>query len=260
MEGMRPFERLLLAASLAWTTTLLTPPARAQFTGTYEVVVKKQEEKKQARWTLADWFAWKEKVRVMDLWLAKNSYSSPYEFFIETGAANYERYSAANSSNRQNGNVYAGKLAAYAGIAGLRAAYESTQEKDSEWAGSFNLRVFGRAMQDSNINLEYGLRGVELDRGALDKEKFQSQYGAVTMTIYLTKHFGVEGSYRKFLPAKSGLDRTLEGERSQAGLFIDFAALRVFGEWRKDFREFTLLDIKSGEFREGFGGGLKLFF
>jgi hypothetical protein len=255
MEGMKAH---LLAALLTLATSL---PVQAQMAGTYEVVInKKQEEKKQSRWTLADWFAWKERVRVMDLWLAKNSYSSPYEFAIETGAANYERYSASTPASRQTGSVYSGKLSAYAGIAGLRAGYESTQEKDTEWSGSFNLRLFGRAIQDTHLNLEYGLRGVGLDRGSLEKETVQNQFGAVSMAIYFTKHFGIEGTYRKYLPANTSLDRSLEGERSQAGLFIDFAALRIFGEWRKDFREFTSLGIKSGEFREGFGGGLKLFF
>ena len=79
--------------TLGWILVFVVSlPARSQSTveGTYEVTVnKKQEEKTKARWTLAEWLAQKQRNQMMDLWLAQNSHSSPYEGFIEGQAINY---------------------------------------------------------------------------------------------------------------------------------------------------------------------------
>src|SRR5690606_27714703 len=132
----------------------------ARFEGTYEIAVKKQEQKKASRWSLNDWLAQKERNRLMDLWLAKNSHQSFYEFFLEARSLNYGQYESSTPSSMVNRNSYSGAVAAYAGVAGLRAEFESDTESRSAWSGSINLRLFGRALQDTHINLEYGLRGL----------------------------------------------------------------------------------------------------
>lgn len=233
----------------------------AQIEGTYEVkVTKKAEEKKSNRWTLADWLAWKEQAKAQDMWLAKNSHSSAFEFYLEAAALNYTHTDSGSTSSLGNYNLYSGELAAYAGVAGLKGAYGGSQENESSWTGSFNLRLFGRAIQDTHINLEYGLRGLTLNPSGKPMENFQNQYGGATLAIYLTKHLGIEGTYRKILPANSDQGRGLEGEISTGEVFIDFNALRIFGRWQREFRQYWQSGSTSGEFREGYGGGLRLFF
>ena len=257
---------LALALLIAAAAFALAPQtALAELEGTYEVAVKKQQQKKNSRWSLAEWMAMKERNRLMDLWLAQNSHSSLYEFFLETQGINYGQYESSTPSNITNRNAYGGTLAAYAGVAGLRGGYEGDTESRTTWHGSFNIRLLGRALQDTHLNLEYGLRGTTIappsTQPTAQPENFQNQFGAVSLNLYLTKAFGVEGAYRKILPAENDRKRTLQGESSQAGIFIDFGLLRVFGSWRKEFHQFDGGGLPNiGEFREGFGGGLRFYF
>lgn len=236
--------------------------AQAQLEGTYEVAIKKQEQKKTARWSLADWLATKERNRLMDLWLAQNSHQSLYEFFLDMRSVNYGSYDTSTPNVVANRNSYGGGLAAYAGVAGLRGSYESDSENRSAWTGSFNIRLLGRALQDTHINLEYGLKGLALAPTANPaSETFQNQFGAVSLDLYFTKHFGLEGAYRKILPAQNARGRTYQGEASEGGIFIDFGILRVFGSWRKTLDQFDGANSPNAdEVREGFGGGLRFYF
>jgi len=238
-----------------------THQAQAQVEGTYEIQIrKKSEAKKSSRWTLADWLSWKEQQRAMDMWLAKNSHPSPFEFSLESSALNYDRGNGEPNSAKSNSNHYGAALAAYAGVAGLRGGYLSSLENQNSWSGSFNLRLLGRAIQDTHLNLEYGLRGFAINRDAQPIETFQNQFGGGTLALYFTKHFGVEGTYHKVLPATSERNRTFEGEVSKGVLFIDFGPLRIFGEWSKEMRQYLENGATSHEYREGFGGGCKFFF
>ena len=252
------FIRAGILAAIA--TVVSASTANAQFEGTYEVAVKKQEEKKSSRWSLADWLTQKQRNRAMDLWLAKNSTSSHYEFFLEARGVNYGETNGEANATPENHNVYGGAFAAYAGVAGLKGGYDLDSEKRSNWAASLNLRLFGRAIQDTHINLEYGLRGTTLKEDT-DSEFFQNQFGGVSINLYLAKSFGLEGIYQRLLPVESDRHRTMEGEDSKAGVFIDFSLLRVFGYWRHEYLHFKGGDQPSGsEFRQGFGGGLRLYF
>jgi len=242
--------------------TLIMPFAfaHAQLEGTYEVIVKKQQEKKNSRWTLEEWLALKERNRWMDLWLAQNSHSSFYEFFLEGRALNYGQYDSSTPEKVTNQNAYGGTFAAYAGVVGLRGGYEVLAENQSNWLGSFNIRLFGRALQDTHINLEYGLAGSALNDNDVQAD-FQNQFGRVSTNIYLTRSFGLEGEYSKLLPASNSSHRTFQGESSKAGIFIDFSFFRVFGNWRKDFQHIEGAGLPPIEkFKEGFGGGIRLYF
>lgn len=237
-----------------------TPQAHAQLEGTYQVAIKKQEEKKISRWSLADWLQQKQKNQLMDMWLAKNSLSSHFESFLEARSVNYGLSNGQIGSEVENHNIYGAALAAYAGVAGLRGTYDSDSQERSGWSGSVNLRLLGQAMQDTHINIEYGLRGLKLGNQT-DAENFQNQFGGVSMNIYLARSFGLEGIYHRILPAESTSKRTLEGEDSRAGIFIDFSFVRVFGHWRNE-----LLRFNGGgqpdttELRQGYGGGLRFYF
>jgi hypothetical protein len=232
------------------------PCVAAQVPGTYKVIVEKQEQKKNSRWTLADWLQQKRDMRMQDLWLAKNSYSSPFEFYLGGGLTNYQEQNGNQKGD--NHNLENGEFGAYAGRAGLTGRYYGDEEKRAVWEGALGFRIYGRAIQDTHITLEWGFRGqnVEDPQG----EKFQNQFGAVNMDFYLTKYFGLGGRYARILPARSDLKNTLQGEESSAQVFIDFWALRVYGEWRNELTQTKSQGIKTAEHRSGFGGGLRFFF
>lgn len=237
---------------------LIPKVSLAQTPGVYKVIVEKQEEKKRSRWTLADWLQQKQNNRAMDLWLAKNSYSSPFEFYLDGSMRNYDYVLASTPKDHENFNAQGGELGAFAGRAGIRASFYGDEEKRSVWQSGLNFRVYGRAVQDTHINVEWGLRGQTVQEN--EREHFQNQFGAVTLNLYLTKFFGLEGQYARILPARSNLDRSLEGETSTAGVYIDFSALRVYGEWRNEHLVTKTPDDRIAETRSGFGGGLRFFF
>jgi hypothetical protein len=231
--------------------------ANAQREERYSVTIKKQQEKQSARWTLAAWMAQKERNRMMDLWLAKNSMSSPYEVLLEGRSLNYNVKIEPNDTT--NENRYNALIGAYAGMAGVRGGYEKDSEDRSRWEGSLNFRLFGRQMQDTHINIQYGMQALD---DALRAEKYQNQFAGVSANLYFTKYFGLTGGYQHIFPAESNLQNTMQGNRGAAGVFIDFGSLRIFGEWRRE--DLRISDSAAtydhSEKREGFGGGLQLYF
>ncbi|MES2857095.1 MAG: hypothetical protein V4692_14600 [Bdellovibrionota bacterium] len=252
---------MVLVLSLVQAAGVLAPSrAVAQTDGTYQVTIKKQEEKKKSRWSLADWLVQKRENQKMDMWLAANSQSSHYEFFLEGNSLNFNQTNGDAGATPQNRNVSGGALAAYAGVAGLRGSYDQINEETTSWSGSLNLRLLGRAVQDTHLNLEYGLRGTSLVDTAV-KDTYQNQFGGVSLNLYLAKSFGIEGVYHRILPAESQRHREMEGEDSKAGVFIDFSFVRVFGHWRHEFLHFKGGGIgDASQFRQGYGGGLRLYF
>ena len=197
------------------------------------------------------------------MWLARNSHSSPFEFYLDVGSFNYDSFLGATPETRSNKNALLGGLGAFAGPVGIQGRYESYSPDETVALGGFNLRIFGRAIQDTHVNLEYGVRGLTLT-AAGQRESFQNQFAGVNAAFYLTKYFGFDGSYRKIFPATSEAEgaskRDFEGESSEAGAFIDFSFVRVYGVWRREFLLFHQSGDASSEFREGIGGGLKFFF
>lgn len=230
----------------------------AQTPGVYRVIVEKQEEKKRSRWTIADWLARKKEMRLMDLWLAKNSYSSPYEFYLSGSRLNYNVRKSATPSVRENFNGHNAELAAYAGRVGLRAAYADDEESRQGWSGGLNFRVYGQSIQDTHINLQWGLRGLKTP--GPESEKFQNQFGAVDLNLYLTRNFGLGGQYLRLLPARSNLENSLEGEEIRGKVFVDFSAVQIFGEWKQERLTTRTPNGSERETRSGYGGGLRFFF
>src|SRR5947209_12687437 len=73
--GIRVFCLVALISAMAL-------PGAARAEDVYVISVKKQDDKAQNRWSLQDWLNTRDRMRMMDLWLALHS-PSPYEFFID---------------------------------------------------------------------------------------------------------------------------------------------------------------------------------
>jgi hypothetical protein len=180
----------------------LSIPVHASADEFYTFVVKKQEEKARSRWTLSEWLETKDRMRLMDLWLAMNS-PSPYEFFVGAVHRMPETRSGVSPST-------AVQAAAYASIFGL--GFERGVSSDSTTSAEFLLRVLGYHVQGTQLTLQAGLRSRDSER---------NPYAGFSLSIYLARHFGFDGLFRRQLqPDPSTL---MEG-----GAFIDFNFLRVF--------------------------------
>jgi hypothetical protein len=223
---MRSLIPLLMLLSLA----PVGPSASADETFTF--IVKKQEEKKKTRWSLSEWLETKQRMSWMDQWLALHS-PSPYEFYLSTEWLNPE-----------NGQGLRLTLGAYAKIFGIEYSRETTTP--DQWQALFKLRLFGYHAQGTNLTVDAGVSssmGTAVTR--------QATWG-LGMSIYFSKFFGFDGSYRSFLPAANApLGITRSGERMEAGAFIDFDFVRIFGLYFTESR---------APKKSGVGLGIKLYF
>jgi hypothetical protein len=178
----------------------------------YTFVVKKQEEKKKTRWSLSEWLETRDRMQLMDLWLAMNS-PSPYEFFI--GGA----YMAPSQAGASKG--FELQAAAFATIFGLEFSRQSVPSTRTQ--GIFDLRIFGYHDQSTNITLQAGVAST--DAGA------SSVRGALAggrMDVYLAKYFGIGGLLRHYFDSTGGVPG---GNRYEGQAFIDFRFLRAYGTY-----------------------------
>ncbi len=225
-------------------------------------VTRKVEKKVQSRWTLAEWMEQKKNMKWQDQWLAINTSDNPFEFFLEGESSEMKHYLSNAKDDTTKYQRTRGRAGAYASIVGLEGGYEAEEKGWSAWDASFNLRIFGTAQQNTHLTLQGGLKSyAHTPRGTSETEQYQNTFGGVEFAIYLTKYFGLQGEYRKLFPEKSSKGTTLEGENSRAYAFIDFAFLRIYGGWNKEyliFNENTL--TRTSENRDGYMGGLRIWF
>src|ERR1043165_618932 len=120
------------AAALLAACALSDRGARADEVFTF--IIKKQEQKEKSRWSLQEWLDTRDRMRLMDLWLAIHS-PSPYGFFVG-GAGTLGDLPGALSYTTSHLAA-----AAYASIFGLQ--FERDGGPDTRYDTTFALRFFG---------------------------------------------------------------------------------------------------------------------
>lgn len=225
--------RLFISAFVILLTLIL--PAVTQADEVYTFVVKKQEEKKSTRWNLTDWLATRDRMRIQDLWLAKNL-PNPYEFYL---GGDY-RFLSEPKDERDYRVVFA----AYAKRFGLSIEKES---EPGRLNALLNFRLLGAHNQSTNLTVYGGMRSQS------DPVTFRSGIAGVSLTLYLTKYFGVEGSFRHYLSATPNADGgKFSGNQAEANALIDFGFLRIYGG--------VLQQPLDAERKNGYHLGTRLFF
>ena len=217
--------------------------------------------REKGRWSLSDWLAIKDRSRMMDMWLSTNS-PSPFEFMLGGSYLSYQT-NPHDGTGTSSHTSAAGEAAAYAQLVGLSGEYEhNAAENFTNTAGMFNLRVFGNSIQNSSLTLSYGLRTHEYVTSTATAGRLVQQFGQADLQLYITKYFGIDGKYRYFLPTTNDDLGDVKGDYSEAGLFIDFKALRVFGAWYKESQKNTPASTttESVTDRSGIRSGIKIFF
>ena len=239
---MSPISRAMpgFLAILTLTTALLPPSTpQAQADDVVTIVVKKEEEKRKNRWSLSEWLETRDKMKVMDMWLALHS-PSPYEFFFGT------QYHF-NDGSTKNENLSL-RAAAYASIFGLEVQREFAPVGETH--GLFNARVFGYHAQGTNLTLQAGMRFRD------EPSQHRNLFAGADMTLYLGRFIGLEGQYRRYFPTiPNHAGANASGVRLEAQGFIDFKMLRVLAGWMSETEEGTL-----ARNREAWTGGIRLFF
>lgn len=224
---------------------------------------KKSESKEAKRWTLQEWLEMKDRNYMMDLWLGMYS-PSPYEFYV---AGSYQNADATTTQNAetpqaqeksQSGRSYSGSVGAYAYLMGLQGEYENNSEEGfNDLAGSLNFRVVGNAVQGTHLILGYGLR---TRNSAQASEPLRQQFAQADLDLYVMKAFGLHGLYRGYLPSSEASVGDMAGSQAEAGAFLDFGPLRVFGNWFTETQSFDKNGGLTKNERSGIQSGIKLFF
>jgi hypothetical protein len=240
---------------------LSSQPVIAQYRDN-SFLFKRAQDRAATRWTLQEWLATKDRNRMMDMWLAMNTRSSPYEAMV--GAAYKSTREGVGTAGEQSYTSADGYVTAHASIVGLTFEYENNvKDNFNDVNAMFNLRVFGNSIQSTYLAFHYGQR-TRTFTSAIPSSSFKNQFGQVSLQLYITKYFGVDGFYRSYIPAiEGGLNQEMRGNLSEAGVFIDFKALRVFGSWYQDNEivKDTLTPFnETTTNRVGTKAGIKLYF
>ncbi len=220
---------------------------------------QRSANREKSRWSLTDWLAMKERNKMMDMWLSVNS-PSPFELMLG-GSYISGKTTTEGSGLSSNYRSYSGEFAAYAQLVGVSAEYENnTEENFSDLSGLFNLRVLGNSIQNTSLTLHYGLRTREMS--GVTSTRLSQQFGQAQLQLYLTKFFGVDGRYRYYLPIDNDALGEVKADTTEAGVFIDFNAIRVFGTWFKESQKSKIPAATEDTIQErtGIKTGLKLFF
>lgn len=225
--------------------------------------MKKAEVREARRWSLSEWMAQKERVQMMDLWLAFNS-PSPYEFMIGADYKPWQFTEDVNSAlSDSTGTGISYEAHAYAQIFGLSAEYESSDQLQSvDTIGMFNLRLLGNSIQNSHLTLHYGLRTREQEILNVSTRRAEA-FVQVSLQMYLSPYFGIDSKYRKSTgPIKTTEVQNAEFSTAEAGVFIDFKAIRVFGSWYEEQNQYLQNSgaDQVSQKRTGIKSGLKFFF
>jgi hypothetical protein len=218
------------------------------------------EARAAKRFTLQEWLENKDRRALMDMWLSINT-PSPYEFVVGGSMFHYTLDSTtgtAGSTTSKDIGGYSGEVSAYATFVGVTGEYaNNTEDGFNDTTGMFNLRLFGNTVQGTHITLHYGLR----TRKASDNSyRLNQQFGAATLQLYLMKYFGIEGNYRKYLPYSEAHFGDTEDNELNAGAFIEFGALRLFGDWYQEKQDSKLNGVETKIDRTGTKIGIKFYF
>lgn len=220
-------------------------------------ISERAKKREGSRWSLAEWLAQKDRNKLMDQWLWLNS-PDPYEFSLLGANTNYKKTLATSESEY---TITSLETSAYAHIFGLTVEYEKRgDEAENDLTGLFNVRLLGSSIQSSSLTISYGQRTRTFS--ALDPVSVtRNQFYQAALQIYISRNFGINGYYRNYLPYTDTHFGEITGTQTQAGAFIEFEFLRIFGTYFQDLQKNSNPTTPSPEIkREGIKTGLQFFF
>lgn len=219
--------------------------------------IRKQQEAKDAkRWSLSEWLAQKSKIKLMDTWLGYNQ-PSPYEFFfsLDTSSVEREETVGSNTPTIESFRNYRGSFAAFVTAVGLYGEYETSDEELEQWKALFLVRLLGSSDQSTNLTLHYGLMNQDYN-----DDPIQFQVGGGRMNFYIIKAFALTGAYDHIFKAESEQGVEQEGLRWEAGAFIEYGALRIYGSFYQEKLDINDGTTQSERVRQGILYGTRFYF
>lgn len=228
--------------------------------GVYEVIIRKQQEKQASRWTLADWLLTKQKMALMDQWLALNSSTTWFEFFLEGSGKELTGDEVGDGRDPYDGQAYRYQAALYFRAFGLQGGQDKFSGFSESTFYQANLILLGSSAQSTNIQLHYGIKNTTILSTSPASELSPTYWGA-SSTLYILPFLGGLYEYRKYGDDSSGSLTLKGGSRQEVGGFIDVWFLRLKGTYFKE--RLQLNNTARGDFDQhisGWWAGAQLFF
>jgi len=225
----------------------------SQIEGVYTVVIKKQEEKKASRWSLADWLMTKKRIALMDQWLALHSSSNWFEFIFDYSFGDIDE-SINNTSQTYAAKKYGAAI--YLRFFGVEIEKMSDDYLTDQTSWKLNLIALGSSVQSTHLRFFYGKR----DYNYTGFSDYSQELIGPHLSLYLFDFLGGEVTYTKFYKKRSASgDYTMDGQRVEYGPFIDLRFLRIYLNLFKESTYFRNVTTTK-KVNEGILTGAKLFF
>ncbi len=226
-------------------------------------IEKQQEEKRSNRWTIADWFSTKNKVRLMDQWLAMHrSESNIFDLYVGANMGTWQEELTQNGVTSEQDITWQSAEAGFGlWIFGAEAAYE-LDGKDSERFKAQNLwghiRLIGDSLQSTNLRAIGGIRLLELTgNGSIDE--YENIFWGGILTLYVFDFLGFEMGYRQYVAAESETGIELEGQRLDRIVFLELWALRFYANFFREDLNFTVAGSNSSTRNQGLLAGARIY-
>jgi len=277
---------------------LFSTQVRAAETVVTTYVTKVQEERESTRFTLTEWLRIKERMKLMDVWLAM--FSDPQKdkfrpelnliYLVTKGAATTSDENTMTESGTLDGNVARGQLwltnifTGSTGIkmvnidfgldAGLRqtesfapdtptSTLVSRRIATEQYAAAF--RLFGKSIQDSSIVAKAGKystsNGAISLFGQSTAAKATGNYFGGELQLYLFRWLGLEGSYSSYGKANlKNSDDSISGSYADYFAYIEISLLRVMGGAYSESWNVTSSSGSAKMTNKGLAAGVKIQF
>lgn len=231
---------------------ILFPTSYALTEGVYTVIIKKQEEKKKNRWTLADWLITKKTIALQDQWLALHSSERWFEFVLDYAGGSLDDESSLREldTSRFGGALYV----KFFGIEYNSYNFESSYDQSDL---RVNLLILGSSIQSTHVRGFYGKRDYSFE----NYSHYDQDFWGGNLTLYFANFLGVEGQFTKYLNTTSENSQfSSDGERTELSVFLEIYALRLYATKFKERMIFRGTSANHHSTLDGTLFGLKLFF
>lgn len=285
-----------VSVASAFTTNIASAAKTETVVTTY--VVKTQEERESTRFTLTEWLRIKERMKMMDVWLAM--FSNPKEdrfrpelnlvYAVTRGELKATSDTAAEETSELNTTQMRGQLwltNIFTGSTGVKLVNidfgiegyqrESTiftpepnlapslARKNIAQYYSGNFRLFGKNIQDSSLVAKVGKyetkNSLPAITGMTTAIKTSGRFYGGEIQLYLFRFLGLEGNYLHFAPAEiDGGDTQLSGAYYDYMAYIEISLLRIMGGmFQEDWKYKTAAgEAKTSESGMIFGAKIQL--
>ncbi len=190
--------------------------------GVYTIIVQKQQEKAQTRWTLADWLMTKKKMALMDQWLALHSSHQIFELDLgwSEGGVKVSRSDEGTQEEYFGRQFYSHLFIYFIGF-GYESSFIKKQMRED--SALVLLRILGTSKQTTHINLVYGKRNLNVTTYG----KFEQEFFGGNGALYILPFLGVKLGFYKYLTSSTRPQNfSLTGERFSYSPFLELGPIR----------------------------------